>query len=285
MAFVGVPCQITPLRKMETMDPGFLVTDKKRPKPLARQRDFLRGFSDRVGFSVGLFCTEVFTPELMTDRIERQMGIPLREVSKFNVKGEVLIYKRDKSVETIPLAEAMENYQRPECQHCGDFSAEMADIACGGVGTDAATIVVIRTVKGAEIWRDFERSGTVEVMPINENKRAWNILQRLARRQRNRIPQGTSRSGTSPGLGQYSAKESADISAAGLSTHEDKRDGLAEAEAIAYAGDSRPTEIIGYMAGRPIPGDPGAPEAGEKRRLPPPPSPSEGGAPPGWTES
>jgi hypothetical protein len=35
------------------------------------------------------------------------MGIPLSEVSKFNVKGEVLIYKRDKTIETIPLAEAI----------------------------------------------------------------------------------------------------------------------------------------------------------------------------------
>jgi coenzyme F420 hydrogenase subunit beta len=71
VAFVGVPCQITLLRKMATMDPGFLVTGKKRPKPLARQRDFLRGFAERVEFSIGLFCTEVFTSELMTDRIEK----------------------------------------------------------------------------------------------------------------------------------------------------------------------------------------------------------------------
>ncbi len=285
VAFVGVPCQITPLRKMAFMDPGFLVTDKKRPKPLARQREFLRGFSDRVSFSVGLFCTEVFTPQLMTDRIEKQMGIPLTDVSKFNVKGEVLIYKRDKSVETIPLAEAMRDYQRPECQHCGDFSAEMADIACGGVGTDAATIVVIRTTKGEEIWRDFERSGDVEVMPINENKRAWNILQRLARRQRNRIPMGEPSSGTAEGLKQYSAQYAADISAAALAQDAENKNAVAEAMSIAYSGDNRPSDVIGYMAGNPIPGDPGEPVPGEKRRLPPPPGPAEGGASPEWKGS
>jgi coenzyme F420 hydrogenase subunit beta len=285
VAFVGVPCQITPLRKMAFMDPGFLVTDKKRPKPLARQREFLRGFSDRVSFSVGLFCTEVFTPQLMTDRIEKQMGISLTDVSKFNVKGEVLIYKRDKSVETIPLAEAMRDYQRPECQHCGDFSAEMADIACGGVGTDAATIVVIRTTKGEEIWRDFERSGDVEVMPINENKRAWNILQRLARRQRNRIPVGEPSSGTVEGLIQYSAKDAADISAAALVQDAENKNAVAEAMSIAYSGDNRPSDVIGYMAGNPIPGDPGEPVLGEKRRLPPPPGPAEGGASPEWKGS
>ena len=114
VAFVGVPCQITPLRKMQHMAPGFLVTGKKKPKIVGRQRAYLRGMSERVAFSVGLFCTEVFRPELMTERIEQRMGIPLSEVRQFNVKGEVLIYKRNGDVATIPLAEAMAEYQRPE---------------------------------------------------------------------------------------------------------------------------------------------------------------------------
>ena len=283
VAFVGVPCQITPLRKMQYMDPSFLATAKKRAKPLARQREFLRGFSDRISFSIGLFCTEVFTPELMTERIEKQMGIPLTEVSKFNVKGELLIYKRDKTVETIPLSEAMRDYQRLECQHCGDFSAEMADIACGGVGTDTATIVVIRTQRGEEIWRNFEAASDVESMPIGENKRAWNILQRLARKQRNRIPTGTLRSGTEVGLPQYSPKRALDISAAALGATGKPVEEVDEMLQFAYGADARPLEVIGYMAGQPIPADPGPPPSGEKRKLPPPPSPSEGGAPPGWS--
>jgi coenzyme F420 hydrogenase subunit beta len=282
VGFVGVPCQITPLRKMAHMDPSFLVTAKKRPKPLARQREFLRGFSDRVSFSIGLFCTEVFRPELMTERIEKQMGIPLTEVSKFNVKGEVLIYKRDKTIETIPLEEAMRDYQRPECRHCGDFSAEMADIACGGVGTDAATIVVIRTEKGADIWRKFQASGDVEVMPINENKRAWNILQRLARRQRERVPHGPPRSGTAADLPQYAVKQAADFHAKSFISNAAGADDLELAIATAYAEEPRPQEVIGYMAGQPIPGDPGPAPPGEKRKLPPPPSPEQGGAPPDW---
>ena len=194
----------------------------------------------------------------------------------------MLVYKRDKTVETIPLAEAMRDYQRPECQHCGDFSAEMADIACGGVGTDAATIVVIRTERGADIWRSFEAHGYVETMPIAENKRAWNILQRLARRQRERIPVGALRSGTGIDLPQYSPKQELDASAARL-----RAAGMGEGEVdemlqSAYGTGELPLEVIGYMAGQPIPGDPGAAPAGEKRKLPPPPSPSQGGAPPGW---
>lgn len=281
VGFVGVPCQITPLRKMELADPAFLVTPKKRLKPLTRQRDFLRGFAERVAFNIGLFCTEVFTPALMTERIEKQMDIPLGEISKFNVKGEVLIYKKDGTLETIPLKEAARDYQRPECQHCGDFSAELADIACGGIGTTDATIVIIRTEKGERIWREFQAGGSVEVMPIEQNKRAWNILLRLSRRQRNRVPEGALRSGTASGLPQYSAKQDAEHSTAKLSGLVIDEQELAARFDAAYAGQRRPQQVIGYMAGQPIAGDPGDPIPGEKRKLPPPPGPDQGGAAPG----
>lgn len=282
IGFVGVPCQITPLRKMEFIDPSFLVAAKKKPQIVTRQRGFLRGFTDRVAFNIGLFCTEVFRPELMTERIEQRMGIPLTEVSKFNVKGEVLIYKRDGEVATIPLEEAMHEYQRPECRHCGDFSAEMADIACGGVGTAGATIVVIRTERGERIWREFQASGQIDVKPIQENKRAWNILQILARRQRGRIPEGTARSGTGDGHPQYLPKLGADFAASRMAASGKSEEELAPVFAAAYAEEEPPVRVIGYMAGQPIPGDPGEPAPGEKRKQPPPPTPEQGGAPPGW---
>jgi hypothetical protein len=127
--------------------------------------------------------------------------------------------------------------------------------------------------------------GDVEVMPINENKRAWNILQRLARRQRDRIPGGAPRSGTADGLPQYSPKQAADVSAVALEAADKPEAEVAEMLQSAYGTDERPLEIVGYMAGQPIPGDPGPSPPGEKRKLPPPPGPAEGGAPPGWIDN
>jgi coenzyme F420 hydrogenase subunit beta len=256
IGFVGVPCQITPLRKMVHVDPAFLVQPKKKSKIIDRQRGFLRGFADRVEFNIGLFCTEVFRPELMTERIEKGMGIPLTEVSKFNVKGEVLVYKKDGDVATIPLQEAMAEYQRPACQHCGDFSAEMADIACGGVGTKNATVVVIRTKKGEEIWRAYEASGQVEVMTIEENKPCWNVMLRLVRRQRGRVPEGPPRTGSAPGMPEYSPKENADFENARLVAGGKVVDEMASEYDTAYGDEARPA-LVAYGAGAPIPGDPG----------------------------
>ncbi len=282
VGFVGVPCQVTPVRKMELIDPSFLVSHKKRPQHIEKQRGFLRGFAERVAFQIGLFCTEVFTFDLMTEKIEKDLGIPLTEVAKFNVKGEVLVHKKDGELVTFSLQEAMENYQRPECQHCADFSAELADIACGGVGTRGWTIVVLRTPRGEEIWRAFEKEGLVEVRPIEENRRAWNILNILARRQRNRVPKLGARSGTTEGLPQYDGLEGAEFTAARMTSSPKTPEELEECLATAYGEEARPQGAGGYLAGQPLPGDPGDPPPGEKRKLPPPPSPAQGGAPPGW---
>ena len=55
---------------------------------------------------------------------------------------------------------------------------------------------------------------------------------------------------------------------------------LAESYSAAYVDEARSVETIHYMAGQPIPDDPGAPEPGEKRAVPPPPTPAQGGASP-----
>ena len=49
-----------------------------------------------------------------------------------------------------------------------------------------------------------------------------------------------------------------------------------------YENESRPVEIVGFMAGQPIHGDPGPPAEGEKRKLPKPITPEQGGASPCW---
>ncbi|MGH7787990.1 MAG: coenzyme F420 hydrogenase/dehydrogenase beta subunit N-terminal domain-containing protein, partial [Candidatus Binatia bacterium] len=95
VAFVGVPCQITPVRKMQTVDAGFLVNGRKKEKHIERQSKFLKGYGERVSLNIGLLCSEVFTFDgLMRDVIEGDMGLALGDIAKFNVKGKVLIDTR-----------------------------------------------------------------------------------------------------------------------------------------------------------------------------------------------
>jgi coenzyme F420 hydrogenase subunit beta len=188
VAFVGVPCQITPVRKMQLVDPGYLDNGRKKDKHIERQSKFLKGFGKRVSLNVGLLCSEVFSFDgLMRDVIEGEMKIPLTEIKKFNVKGKVLIYKHDGEVVEMNLRQAQE-YARPECHHCGDFSAELADISCGGVGAMDWTIVVLRTAQGEELFDRATREGVFEVRSMDEFETSMKVLLRLTRKQRLRVP-------------------------------------------------------------------------------------------------
>ncbi len=188
IAFVGVPCQITPNRKMEFADPGFLDNGRKKPKHIERQSGFLKGFAPRVAFNIGLLCTEVFTYDgLMVDKIQGEMGLPLSDIQKFNVKGKVLIYKKSGEVIEMKLRRAQE-YARPECHHCGDFTAELADISCGGVGAMDWTIAILRTPKGEALFDAMVAEGLLDVKPIEEFENSMKVMLRLTRKQRERVP-------------------------------------------------------------------------------------------------
>ncbi|MBM4265767.1 MAG: hypothetical protein FJ144_04000 [Deltaproteobacteria bacterium] len=188
IAFVGVPCQITPVRKMQQADPKVLENGRKKEKHLARQTKFLKGFGERVTLTIGLLCTEVFTYEgLMVGKIQNEMGIPLSEVEKFNVKGKVLIYKKGGELVDMPLKRAQE-YARPECHHCGDFTGEVADISCGGVGSMEWTIVILRTRRGEEMFDRLVADGRVQTRSMDEFESSMKILLRLAQRQHERVP-------------------------------------------------------------------------------------------------
>ena len=188
VAFVGVPCQITPIRKIQQADPTFLTNGKKKPQHIERQTKFLKGYGDIVTMTIGLLCTEVFTYEgLMVDKIQNEMGIALADIKKFNVKGKVLVYKKDGDVVDMSLHKAQE-YARPECHHCGDFTAELADISCGGVACMDWTITILRSERGEALFDDMVQRGLVEVRSMDEFENSMKVMLRLTKKQRDRVP-------------------------------------------------------------------------------------------------
>jgi coenzyme F420 hydrogenase subunit beta len=188
VCFVGVPCQITPTRKIQLADASYLDNGRKKEKHIERQTKFLKGFGENVDFTVGLLCTEVFTYEgLMVEKIQGEMGIPLAEVKKFNVKGKVLVYKKNGDLVEMSLHKAQE-YARPECHHCGDFTAELADISCGGVACMDWTITVLRTARGEALFDDMVRRGLLETRSMDEFENSMKVLIRLTKKQRDRVP-------------------------------------------------------------------------------------------------
>jgi coenzyme F420 hydrogenase subunit beta len=188
VCFVGVPCQITPTRKIQLADASYLNNGRKKDKHIERQTKFLKGFGEIVDFTVGLLCTEVFTYEgLMVQKIQEEMGIPLTDVKKFNVKGKVMVYRKDGELIEMSLHKAQE-YARPECHHCGDFTAELADISCGGVAAMDWTITILRTERGERLFDDMVARGLLDVRPMEEFEASMKVMIRLTKKQRERVP-------------------------------------------------------------------------------------------------
>lgn len=163
MAFVGTPCQIRAIRKMQ------MAGLKKYTAPLK--------------LLIGLMCSESFSYEgLMEKHIHEKLGVNLNDIVKMNIKGKMLVMTKS-DVKTIPLAE-VKQHARKSCGVCEDFSSELADISVGGLGLDGWTFVIVRTKEGEEIFEAAEKAGVLETRLVEKNEPALNLLLKLSAKKR-----------------------------------------------------------------------------------------------------
>ena len=165
IAFVGTPCQIRALRKIQMS--GF----KKYAKPLS--------------FLIGLLCSEAFTYEgLMEKHINATLGLSLKDIKKMNIKGKMMVTTKS-DVKTISLKE-IKQYTRKGCGFCEDFSSELADISVGGLGLNGWTFTIIRTEKGEKLFTKAEKSGTLKTRPVDRDEFPFKLLLKLSRKKRDK---------------------------------------------------------------------------------------------------
>ncbi|MGH2750299.1 MAG: Coenzyme F420 hydrogenase/dehydrogenase, beta subunit C-terminal domain [Actinomycetota bacterium] len=167
VALVGVSCESTAVRQ--------LAAEKiKRPvRP--------------VKLVIGLMCCETFDYDaFMVGKVEHELGIDLDEVVKVNVKGKVIVTLRGGEDVIIPLKDARP-YANEWCHHCPDFAAEHADLSCGGLGMEGWTMILVRTAKGEDFLERAVADGVVELREADEEPNALQVMDRLARKQRERI--------------------------------------------------------------------------------------------------
>ncbi len=163
VAFVGTPCQIHAIRKM--------------------QMSGVKKYCGPIKFLIGLMCSECFDYEgLMETHIHGKLGIKLSDIKKINIKGKMLV-TTEAGTTAIPLAE-IKQYARKSCSVCEDFSSELADISVGGLGLDGWTFTVIRTEKGEELFSNAERAGFLNTKAIEEGAFSKGLLLKLSKKKR-----------------------------------------------------------------------------------------------------
>lgn len=148
IAFVGTPCQIKSVRKMQAL--------KLVP-------------SDAIKFYFGLFCTSNFDlNEEKLLKIEELSECTMSEVEKINIKEKFLLITKDGSRKALSLQD-LDFARRDACRYCDDFSAEYSDISFGGLGADRGwTTVVTRSPLGRAAFAEAKEH-CVEIQSIDDH--------------------------------------------------------------------------------------------------------------------
>ena len=163
LAFVGTPCQINAIRRMQMVP--------------------LRKYSNAAKVLIGLFCSESFTYEgFVKQGIQENLGINPINVAKVNIKGKVLVKTHSGETRALSLKKAKKYVSN--CTLCPDFSAELADISVGGLGLEDWTLTIIRTEKGERVFQMAEDDGAIRTRPIEDEKHVLNLLVKISRRKR-----------------------------------------------------------------------------------------------------
>lgn len=170
VAVVGVPCQINGLRHTQ-MGP-------------AEGFDFVDWFRKKVAFTVGLFCSEVFTYEGLED-LSHRINVPLENIVNINVKGKIISRTQD-GTELVSSLKDMRKFMRPACNYCWDYSAELSDIAGGGIGLKGWTFTVARTHVGQSLYNMLVDKNLIEIKSLEEEQKSKDLLIKLSAQKRNR---------------------------------------------------------------------------------------------------
>lgn len=134
IAFVGRPCQIETMRRMETL--GVVP-------------------SEAIKYYFGLFCMGNFRfGDNEQATLEKIGGFKWEDVKKVNFKEGLQVHLKKGEIKRISF-EDLSFMKRDACRYCDDFSAEFADVSCGGLGAmEGWTTVFLRTPLGRALFTD-----------------------------------------------------------------------------------------------------------------------------------
>jgi len=163
VGIVGTPCQVQAIRKLMKYPMGFRHTDSK------------------IALVMGIFCMENFPYEGMKAIVEQYAGVRMSDVLKTDIgKGKFWVYSKSGEVKTVALKDT-HMYEQKSCHVCMDYTAELADISTGSVGSpDGWSTIFVRTAKGEEYINKMIEAGAIETKPIEEVKPGLDLVQKLA---------------------------------------------------------------------------------------------------------
>jgi len=159
---VAIPCQLQGIRKMQAYPFG------------------TRFIADKIALLVGIFCMENFPFTSLETFISEKMNSSPDVVEKMDIgKGKFWIKSFGEEI-GLPLKET-HGYEQAGCNICADYTAELADVSTGSVGSpDGWSTVLKRTDAGASIFDQAVEAGIIETKAMDDVKPGLGLLEKLA---------------------------------------------------------------------------------------------------------
>jgi len=162
VGIVGIPCQLQGIRKMQSYPFG------------------TRFVADKLALVVGIFCMENFPLASLETFINEKMKSSTHVTKKMDIgAGKFWVETLDDKL-SIPLKET-HGYEQAGCNICKDYTAELADISTGSVGSpDGWSTVFSRTGSGDDILSQAIEAGVIETKVMDDVKPGLGLLEKLA---------------------------------------------------------------------------------------------------------
>ncbi len=153
IGIVGIPCQITALRKMQA----------------SPHESGARG----VKLAIGLFCTWALTYGSFHDYLKGKLDpSTIKRIDIPPPPANVIIVHTGDGTVQFPLDD-LRGAIKPTCGICFDMTSEFADISVGMVeGMDDWNTLIVRTPAGEQLVAKAKADGMIESRPLDEARLA-----------------------------------------------------------------------------------------------------------------
>lgn len=124
---------------------------------------------------IGLFCFEAFNSAKIKEEVKSRLGVDLDKAQKTQVKKgkfAAFVDGKEYSCKVNDLDSAAEKV----CRYCGDFTAQLADVSVGSVGSKKGySTVIVRSKAGEKLIKNLiaekEISDREEIVRLSKFKR------------------------------------------------------------------------------------------------------------------
>lgn len=162
IAFVGTPCHVLALRKMEAWH---------------------HKISDSLSILFGLFCFGTFSQYSLLKHISETYQIQPSEIQQMRLSTTFVVQTKNKTIH-IPMDEVAQHIQA-SCRTCMDFTAELADISLGSAyPLDGWSTVIIRTKAGEDFFYNAVADGVINTWGMQHEPQVFERVVKAATQKR-----------------------------------------------------------------------------------------------------